>query len=214
MVKHTGAILDTESTGVSKEDQVIELAYFLVSDFSKLKEYAETLLAEDELTRSLPDAIFNKRYKPSADINPFAYEVHGLTQEDLKDCLPAKQLQLEHDFSYAIAHNAAFDKRLLRQTMDAELHGQFDQIKWICTVSLAKIFDKELKIGYENHKLDTVVKHHFPEHIDKLIQTKHQALSDCVKLLLFLSVLVEQIPTITNFSELYNFQEIMKKVKK
>ena len=98
--------------------------------------------------------------------------------------------------------------------MDAELHGQFDQIKWICTVSLAKIFDKELKIGYENHKLDTVVKHHFPEHIDKLIQTKHQALSDCVKLLLFLSVLVEQIPTITNFSELYNFQEIMKKVKK
>lgn len=209
-------VIDTETTGTKKTDQVIELAYIPMTDafFSIVLQIRSELLAyvENPETSTI-DSFFEQRYKPSVDIDPFAFEVHGITQQMLADCPKAETLTIPGKVEFAVAHNASFDKRMIRQTMSHELHGQFDEIKWICTVSLSKIFDKQLKIGYENNKLDTVIRHHFPEHAEKLISDKHKALGDVIKCLLFLTVLVEKIPTIQSWKQLYNFQELMKKVK-
>ena len=207
-------ILDTETTGISKQDQVIELAYLTYRDsfFKGLSGLKSDIIRYIETGEETFD-YFQKLYKPSVDIHPAAYEVHGYTQTMLKDSDKAETLTLDKDIKYTIAHNASFDKRMLRQTMNEELHAQFDEIKWICTLSLAKTFDKQLSIGYENHKLDTVIRHHYPEYAEKLIQDKHKALGDCIKLILFLIVLVEKIPTIQSWEQLYNFQNMMKKSK-
>lgn len=208
-------VLDTETTGASKESQVIELAYIALDDsfFSHVLMNRNHLLQVADGKSSIDESlVFEQRYKPSVDIDPRAYEVHGINQLMLKDCPPASSLTVPA-VDYAIAHNSSFDKRLLRQTMSDKYWGIFDKIKWIDTLTLAKIFDKQLKIGYENHKLDIVIKFHFPDYAHLLIEDKHKALGDCIKALLFLTVLVEKIPTITSFDQLYNFQEMMKKVK-
>lgn len=215
MLKYKSIVLDSETTGTSKTDQVIELAHIGFDDdfFIHHKAVQFTILKSLELEDKLNNLFgftFEQRYKPSVDISPFAYEVHGIDQHMLKDCPKAETLVLPTEIEYAVAHNESFDRRMLRQTMNMELHGQFDEIKWICTLALAKIFDKQLAIGYENHKLDTVIRFHFPEHAEKLIEDKHKALGDVIKCLLFLTVLVEKIPTIQSWEQLHNFQNMMK----
>lgn len=93
--------LDTETTGLDYTDEVIELAV--------IDENGNTL--------------FDSRFKPSVEINPFAQEVHGIDANSLAACLT----WIEQEASIkkvlqgksVVIFNADFDLRIMRQTANA-----------------------------------------------------------------------------------------------
>lgn len=101
--RHKGKIvyLDTETTGLDSADEVIELA----------------VIDEDGNT------LFNSRFKPTVEINPFAQEVHGIKADELanyptwieQEASIKKVLQGKS----VVIFNADFDLRIMRQTANA-----------------------------------------------------------------------------------------------
>lgn len=93
--------LDTETTGLLDHDQIIELAI------------------SDRAGRIL----FESRFKPTVEIDPGAYDAHGITIEEL-DNAPSWAQHLEEITTLLsgkplIIFNADFDTRLLEQTCTA-----------------------------------------------------------------------------------------------
>lgn len=108
-----GAVfLDTETTGTSRKDEVIELA---VLDGSK-------------------KPLFVERFKPSLCIKPRAQMIHGIKDADLVNCLPIgfcfDRLSEVFDGRRIFAHNANFDRRLLRQSFEGR---EFGASSWHCS---------------------------------------------------------------------------------
>lgn len=108
---HNGAIfLDTETTGLGDDDQVIEIG--IVS------------AAGEVLLRTL--------VRPTVPVDPEAQAVHGITAEDLADAPEWSEIASLVEAVLAsrrpmVIFNADFDVRLLRQT--AAAHG--DVPAWI-----------------------------------------------------------------------------------
>lgn len=94
-------ILDTETTGLGKEDQVIEIG---VIDLAG-------------------NVLFERRVCPSVVIHPAAEAVHGITPAMVSDCPTfdqiAGELRQVIEGRRVLIYNAAFDLRLLRQTYRA-----------------------------------------------------------------------------------------------
>jgi DNA polymerase III epsilon subunit-like protein len=108
---HTGikVVLDTETTGTSKLDQVIEIgAYFTYENGQVFKKYS-SLLPSTRLS------------------NKFAQRVHKISENTLKSCgvdslteftrLHKMFQNLQKYDGTLVCHNVSFDKRLLSQTM-------------------------------------------------------------------------------------------------
>ena len=91
-------IIDTETTGVDNEAEIIQLA--IVDLQGKI--------------------IFQSRFKPEIPINPGATMAHGIKDDDLleeplfSECYPKIKAALEG--RVVVAYNLEFDDRLLRQT--------------------------------------------------------------------------------------------------
>ena len=197
-------ILDCETTGVSNTDQVIELAYYEV----------DTLAQEKERTwNSIEDEIMTFRYFPSVSIHERAYAVHGLGLSMLTSYPPSASIELPESIDYIIGHNITFDKRMIGNTNPA-LKEQLEQAKYICTLALSKSISKFLNISYENNQLDTLAKHYYPEFSETLVTPLHSAKNDVLKTLLVLLKLVEHVPTLETFEDIYNFQTALKESKK
>lgn len=94
-------ILDTETTGLESDDQVIEIA---VIDKNG-------------------NVLFESRLKPSVEINPEAQAIHGISAEHLAIAPTwpdiAAHLKALIENRTVIAFNADFDSRLLQQTANA-----------------------------------------------------------------------------------------------
>lgn len=204
-------VLDSETTGISKTDQVIELAYIdlgaftfdqLQSDRKDFEIFKHTLLTY----------ISCFRFKPTVPINPHAYEVHRIGLSELKDC-PCSTTAAVPCAEYIVGHVISFDQRLLEQS-NFEMSQQLAEAKYICTKELAKAIEKAVGIRYENHKLDTLVKHYYPVEHETLVLEIHDARGDVVKTILVLLAMLEHLPAIGSWEELYNFQQSLKKVKK
>jgi len=94
-------ILDTETTGLSEDDQIIEIA------------------AVDWYGTPVIDY----RIKPSVAIDPDAHAVHGISLEDLKDCPSWPEVESEIKALLfgqpVIIFNADFDMRMIVQTSEA-----------------------------------------------------------------------------------------------
>ncbi len=109
--------LDTETTGLDGDDQVIEIA---------------VIDAEGEL-------LFHSLVKPTIEVSEGAARVHGITEAELEAAptWPAiyKDVRQLIRNRMVVGHNTSFDDRMLRQTCEA--HGldtlDFD---WRCTMSL------------------------------------------------------------------------------
>jgi exodeoxyribonuclease X len=188
-------ILDTETTGLTPKDQVVELAYMVLdNDLSKLNCASN----------------FNQRYKPSAKMNPYAQAVHGIAFRELLTCPSTNKVEIPVDTSYMIGHNIAFDVRMLKQS-NIDLTQQLDNIKYICTKELIKVVGKEFKLNFLNHKLDTIILHYFPDSYKELIPTKHAALSDCNKCFLLIKEVLKLVPAIDTWDKLYNLQQDINK---
>ncbi|MEA1962457.1 MAG: exonuclease domain-containing protein [Bacillota bacterium] len=122
--EHLAAVLDTETTGLSNRDEVIELAIILFKFDAQSGRVIEIL---DQYTGLR---------EPSCVINPFAQKVHGISMGSLKgkdfDYNRIKEIFMRAEF--IVAHNAAFDRRmlggLLPYTADQNWRCSCKDIKW------------------------------------------------------------------------------------
>ncbi len=204
-------VLDSETTGTAKTDQVIELAYIELGSiaFSALQQSKKDF----ELFRlNLLNNISRFQFKPTVPINPHAFEVHGIGLATLAG-KPSSTTVTVPDHEYMVGHVISFDKGKLIGS-NPTLEDQLERTKYICTRDLAKALEKHLDLKYENHKLDTLVKHYYPAEYEVLVQSTHDAAGDVVKTILVLLALLEHIPNVTTWEELYNFQQSLKQVKK
>lgn len=105
--------LDVETTGVSNRDEIIEVG---IVDFDG-------------------QPIYDCLIKPSVNIHPKAYEVHGIGYEILSDAadfhaVQAVLYEILNDKT-VIAFNANFDKRMVEQTF-SKFGYQIPNAKWGC----------------------------------------------------------------------------------
>lgn len=114
-------VLDTETTGLDHNDQIIEIA---VLDQHK-------------------NTIIDTRLKPTCQINPEAQQVHGISIDDLQDApiFPEIYEQLKQFLTgkNVVIFNADFDIRLIKQTAKAfNLDVSWiNEIKTICAMYLS-----------------------------------------------------------------------------
>ena len=155
-------IIDTETTGLNYNDQIIEVS------------------AIDCLGRVLMDTFV----KPTCRIPEEATAIHGITDEMVADCQP---WSFHHDQFTALVkdrdvaiYNAGYDVKMLLQT--SSLYGLPDPLAgtWsvFCAMHLYSAYRGEwnpIKRGYRWHKLTDAAKH---EGVDTSSMTAHRALGD------------------------------------
>lgn len=125
-------ILDTETTGVDDDSDIIEFsASFPVS-------------ASDEFSQILN---YTERYKPTHPVPAEASAVHFITTEDLQDCSTYKNsmdviTSLMETKQYFIGHNVQFDRSMLvanhKRNNPVVPPEMLDETRWICTLRFAK----------------------------------------------------------------------------
>jgi len=124
--------LDVETTGMSKEDDICELA------FAELDEDFNTLRNASSIV------------KPRCPIGPSAAGVHGITNATVADAptlldfLDSVNHPFDNDDVIAIAHNAPFDVRFVSKYMDV--------LGSICTLRLAR----RIYPNAPDHKMQTL----------------------------------------------------------
>ncbi|ENV3697422.1 exonuclease domain-containing protein [Vibrio cholerae] len=118
---NTPVVLDTETTGFSKNDQVIDIA--IVDLFGNV--------------------LFSSKIKPTVAINPMARRVHRIRDNELKDApswadISQEVMRLLKDRKIII-FNAAFDSRMIKQTADAfnEKVEWWNRENTICAMELS-----------------------------------------------------------------------------
>ncbi len=148
------AIVDVETTGISRNDEIVEIAVLL---FTFDRETGRFLRKDD---------YYQGYQEPAFEIDPEATAIHGLTKEKLKgkSIDQGKVRELLQRAEFLVAHNAVFDRRFLfysyPEFSDKEWHCSMRSINWIAT-------------GCENKQLQTILAHH------KIIPTRaHSAYDD------------------------------------
>jgi len=173
-------ILDTETTGVSEEDRVIQLGYMVLG--SKTVE------------------VQNEFFSSDIPIKFGAMEVHGITQEMIEgkpnikaSASYARLNELNTPDNYMIIHNAPFDLGML------EKEGFNTKMKVIDTLRVAKHIYKDEeahRLQYFRYKLG-LYKLEAKEAADLGIVVKaHDAIGDVLVLKLFLSELRKAVSKI------------------
>lgn len=138
-------ILDSETTGFSKNDEVIDLAL---------------------ISFQTGQVIFQEYFIPEVKINPFAERVHKLTipklinlgAKQLKHYQPTFDLLFNSEYDI-IAYNAGFDKRLIEQSIARHLVMSYKMEsfskEWRCAMKAFNLFygkqcslDEACKLSY------------------------------------------------------------------
>jgi exodeoxyribonuclease X len=105
---------------------------------------------------------FHSRVNPERPIEPGAFAVHGISNEDVADSPTLADLAPHLNFiTHVIAHNASFDLRMLK--------GHVNPTHTLCTLSLARKYIT----GTTNHKLETLQRE-----LNLPAQKSHSALGD------------------------------------
>lgn len=149
----TLAVVDVETTGFSRNDELIELAILK----AKVSELEATIEVLDQ---------YSGLREPGVPIQPKAQRVHGLTMADLAgrqlDLARVETLLTAADF--LVSHNAAFDRRFV-----ATVVPQSTAKPWLCTMNGIDWLTK----GFPDKKLSQLLSSHeiFPD-------AHHRALSD------------------------------------
>ena len=141
--KPTYHILDTETAALS--GGVVELAYLEVdSDLNILSEFVQ-------------------RINPERPIDPGAQAIHGISDEDVKDCKTLAETCAAMDLRSIslVAHNASFDQRMISKSVEVR--------RSLCTLALAREYVK----GTTNCKLATL-----QEELNLPKRESHSALGD------------------------------------
>ncbi len=112
---HPYVVIDTETTGLTKNDEVVEVA--VISSCGKV--------------------LLNTLVKPIASISEEASKVHGITEEYL-ECSPswidiAEKFKKVTEDKICVAYNADFDRRLISQTF-RKSGLSVPRREWLCAM--------------------------------------------------------------------------------
>lgn len=105
-------VVDSETTGVGAEDKACEVAGFFVVD-GEIVSHHESLV------------------NPGIPIPPEASAIHHITDEDVQDAPGIEDAMMpffEEEFDFVVAHQAAFDKRMM----------DFGEAPWACTLKMSR----------------------------------------------------------------------------
>jgi len=170
-------ILDTETTGASEQDRVIQLGYLVLG--------GSGIEVHNELNSS------------DVPISYGAMEVHGITQELLVGkplCTETdaykRLLELNTAENYLIIHNAPFDIKML------EKEGFVVAMKVIDTLRVAKhlLPDEEAhRLQYFRYKMELYKSEQEEADALGVVVKAHDAIGDVLVLKLFLSKLKELV---------------------
>ena len=157
-------VFDTETTGTSKEDVIIQLGYISYDEyFNKVSTYEKIL-------------------KSNRKSNIFALRIHGISDnkvatspyslhEELQNFLQLLT-ELKKNGGTLVAHNASFDIRMLKQSVNYCRIQWNDDVKAFCTMlALKKRSDAERGVNCKNEQ----VYHHLG---GKPLGKMHSALVD------------------------------------
>lgn len=135
------AILDTETTGAGRGDQVVEIA-ILVHDYS---------LANGAALREV--ASYQSLNEPTVAIHPTAQAIHGLSMKELRGHRMRESdiVQVLRGCHAVVAHNMPFDRGMMRSHF-----SWMESLPWRC--SCWSIPWKGL--GFENGKLQSLLAAH------------------------------------------------------
>ena len=185
-------IADTETTGVSSIDEIIEFSYV---ELKPLKDF------KSDDTPFYEKTFFNQRYMPSVPIQKAALECHGIHYKDLLGKPKSETLEFPKDVTYMIGHNISFDHRMLGRP----------EVLLICTMQLSRKLSKFLNFPFTNHKLDTLATElsNGEYQLDKY----HGAMKDVQKNIFVLRKWLEKLPGIQTWDDLYSLQEQLKTPK-
>ncbi len=203
-------VADTETSGVSKTDQVIQYAAIRIPNDrgSLLTHTVTTPLFQQHATNTFIPTIAicditKNHYNPTVKINPHAYDVHGISKVSLLK-YPSTAIFRVPPMEILIGHNSVFDLRMLAQT-DPTFDP--DSVAVICTMRLAKAIEKisGKVFGFESYSLKHIFKFFYPQWADLYETQLHDALGDCEMTLLILVKLWENFPFITTLTELQKY---------
>lgn len=112
------AVLDTETTGVGPEDQIVELAALIM----RVTEYV--VGGERRQVLDL-ERVFQTLIRPTVPVSPEARAAHHLTDEQLMRAPLPGDLMIDGHVDWLmdpelvlVAHNLSFDAQMLRQTLE------------------------------------------------------------------------------------------------
>jgi DNA polymerase III subunit epsilon len=146
--------VDTETTGLSNPDELIELAIILFTYNN----------ASGEINKI--DDLYTGLRQPNVPVSKGAENVHHITKQQLAGCklddLKVKQLISVADI--IIAHNAAFDYRFISQ-----LYPEVNNNQWFCSMNGIKWGEK----GHVSKSLEYLLKAY-----DISEEQSHRAMDD------------------------------------
>lgn len=206
----TTYVLDTETSGTGKGDEVIELAYLHLTPLKELLKKDKNVSPQriiEEIKYSV--GWLYQRFCPTVPINKHAYAIHKLSKlQLLKEPSSLKvEEYLPKDMEFMIGHQIAFDYRMLK--------GKPEGVNLICTLALVKKLRKEHPVWkefeIEDNKLDSYMSTLYPE---LTFSEAHNAKDDCIKVILLLCKLLPTIPEIETWDALHNYINPKKEEKK
>ncbi|MDQ0255650.1 DNA polymerase-3 subunit epsilon [Evansella vedderi] len=164
-------ILDTETTGLGNDDEIIELGIINLNG----------------------QTIFHSTFKPSKPIEGAASEVHGLTDEMLQDCplWPIKWQEIQKVISNKtlLIFNSNFDIRMIERT-----NCKYN-IESILPVSICvmETYAKYAESYYYNGKLQWISLQRAIDYEGINIVQQHTAVDDCILTLKLINVMANNI---------------------
>lgn len=134
-------IIDTETTGISRQDQVIEVALIQLEVTSISGQVVQT---RDQ---------YSGLREPSCPMHPAAEQTHGISLTELRGKRLDEQriVELIQSSELLIAHNAGFDRSMLKRTMPEAGQG-----RWLCSVRGIRWRNK----GFASARLDHLLEIH------------------------------------------------------
>lgn len=158
-MKRRSIVLDTETTGLSRNDRIIEIACIELFNFKRTHNN------------------FHSYLNPEREIHEEALEVHGITSEFLQD--KPKFLDIADQlFDYLngaelVIHNASFDIRFLNYEFK-RTGKDFPAIREVCSVFDTLAYARKYGSGQGN-SLDDLA---YDYNVDTSMRKKHGAMVD------------------------------------
>lgn len=163
----TALIIDTETTGLEDNDEIIQIAII------------------DTRGHVLLDTFV----KPTKEISPKACAVHGIEEKHLTHALTFAELY--HSIAKLlckqslIAYNAEFDKRLLMQTCEKYGLSEIEILDWTCAMEkYAYFWGKRQADKFRRQNLSLACKQQ-----DLPVTNAHNAVNDCLLTLKLIQVM-------------------------